>query len=182
MQHQTHFPRRGPPRRGFKKENVMHRYQCCNSGSNSNSTSSSASSARSDLANAPTCIYRPMPGCMPICPPPYPSPCPSMTGPTGPQGIPGPDGATGPTGPQGIPGPAGPTGPTGATGPAGPAGAAGAVGPTGPTGTFRLRQIYPSGKILLDLECTPKSILNCVLSRPIARERTYMRESHTKET
>ena len=29
----------------------------------------------------------------------------SLRGPTGPQGIPGPNGATGPTGPQGIPGP-----------------------------------------------------------------------------
>lgn len=62
-----------------------------------------------------------------------------LTGPTGPQGIPGPDGATGPTGPQGIPGPDGPTGPTGPegvgpTGPTGPTGATGAAGPTGPTG------------------------------------------------
>ena len=68
----------------------------------------------------------------------YPPCCPEyLIGPTGPQGIPGPDGMIGPTGPQGIPGPAGPAGATGAvgpTGPVGPAGADGAVGPTGPVG------------------------------------------------
>ena len=64
---------------------------------------------------------RPEPPCRPeVC-------CHCAVGPTGPQGIPGPDGATGPTGPQGIPGPAGPAGATGATG---------AVGPTGPAGTI----------------------------------------------
>ena len=63
--------------------------------------------------------------------------CCNITGPTGPQGIPGP---TGPTGPQGAVGFTGPTGPqgipgfTGPTGPEGPQGTAGATGPTGPIG------------------------------------------------
>ena len=74
------------------------------------------------------------------------------TGPTGPQGDPGPEGATGPqgdpgpagaTGPQGLQGPQGITGTTGATGatgaagpsgPSGPVGAPGATGATGPAG------------------------------------------------
>lgn len=62
------------------------------------------------------------------------------TGPTGPQGCPGPTGATGATGMQGPTGMTGPTGPTGATGatgmqgPTGPTGATGMQGPTGPTG------------------------------------------------
>ena len=66
----------------------------------------------------------------------YPPCCPEyIIGPTGPQGIPGPDGMIGPTGPQGIPGPAGAAG---AVGPTGPAGAAGAVGPTEPCAIAQL--------------------------------------------
>ena len=65
------------------------------------------------------------------------------TGPAGPQGLPGADGATGPAGPQGLPGADGATGPAGpqglpgadgATGPAGPQGLPGADGATGPAG------------------------------------------------
>ena len=73
----------------------MHRYQCSNTGSGQTGSPGCATSG--ELAGASTCVYRPMPGCVPICPPPrppYPGPCPSMTGPTGPQGIPGPDGPT----------------------------------------------------------------------------------------
>lgn len=50
------------------------------------------------------------------------------TGPQGPQGIPGKDGAPGEQGLQGLPGK------DGAVGPAGPAGKDGAAGPTGPVG------------------------------------------------
>jgi hypothetical protein len=68
---------------------------------------------------------------------------PGDLGPTGFQGIPGntgPTGPSGPTGPHGITGPSGPTGPQAATGPTGPSGVTGPTGPqgesgaTGPTG------------------------------------------------
>ncbi len=49
----------------------------------------------------------------------------------------GPTGPTGPAGSNGATGPTGPAGSAGATGPTGPAGAAGATGPTGPSaGSF----------------------------------------------
>ena len=60
-----------------------------------------------------------------------------LTGPAGPQGVPGADGATGPAGQQGVPGAdgaTGPAGPQGATGPQGLKGDAGATGPAGPQG------------------------------------------------
>ncbi|MBD7986025.1 hypothetical protein H9649_15750, partial [Sporosarcina sp. Sa2YVA2] len=53
------------------------------------------------------------------------------TGPQGPQGLPGADGATGAQGPQGLPGA---DGATGAQGPQGLPGADGATGPQGPQG------------------------------------------------
>lgn len=59
------------------------------------------------------------------------------TGPTGPQGYPGPTGERGPMGlpgPIGETGPIGPTGPIGATGPTGPKGDTGMSGDTGPQG------------------------------------------------
>jgi hypothetical protein len=61
----------------------------------------------------------------------------SKTGPAGPQGEQGLDGAQGPAGTNGGPGPAGPQGPVGnngATGPAGPQGPTGNNGATGPQG------------------------------------------------
>lgn len=60
-----------------------------------------------------------------------------ITGPTGPQGEPGPRGMTGPagqTGPKGTTGATGPRGITGATGATGPRGATGPTGATGPMG------------------------------------------------
>jgi microcystin-dependent protein len=66
-----------------------------------------------------------------------------LTGPQGPQGVPGNDGAVGPqgpiglTGPQGVPGndgATGPQGPIGLTGPQGVPGNDGATGPQGPIG------------------------------------------------
>ena len=54
-----------------------------------------------------------------------------ITGPQGPQGIPGPQG---PIGPRGLTGATGPQGPIGATGPAGPQGETGLQGPVGPVG------------------------------------------------
>ena len=62
------------------------------------------------------------------------------TGPQGPQGVPGKDGAVGPQGPQGIPGKDGAVGPQGPQGPKGQDGAAstqgtpGQAGPQGPRG------------------------------------------------
>ena len=62
------------------------------------------------------------------------------TGPQGPQGVPGKDGAVGPKGPQGIPGKDGAVGPQGPQGPKGQDGAAstqgtpGQAGPQGPRG------------------------------------------------
>jgi uncharacterized protein (TIGR02145 family) len=62
-----------------------------------------------------------------------------LTGPTGPQGVPGNDGAVGPQGPIGLTGPTGPQGAAGsdgATGPQGPQGVPGPQGPQGPQGSF----------------------------------------------
>jgi hypothetical protein len=56
------------------------------------------------------------------------------TGPHGPAGADGADGATGPQGPAGADGADGADGAAGATGPQGPAGATGATGPQGPAG------------------------------------------------
>jgi hypothetical protein len=79
-----------------------------------------------------------------------------ITGPTGPQGATGVQGATGPIGPQGatgIQGVTGPTGPTGSTGPIGetgpigPQGATGIQGVTGPTGPQGATGIIPTGTI-----------------------------------
>jgi hypothetical protein len=66
------------------------------------------------------------------------------TGPAGPQGPAGADGAEGPRGPagaDGAEGPQGPAGADGATGPRGAAGADGSTGPQGPAGTSGLAPI-----------------------------------------
>ena len=57
-----------------------------------------------------------------------------MSGPQGPQGVPGPIGMTGPQGPQGDPGPTGMTGPQGPQGDPGPVGMTGPQGPQGSPG------------------------------------------------
>lgn len=57
-----------------------------------------------------------------------------VTGPQGPQGLPGPAGPQGPAGPMGFPGAPGPAGPMGAPGLPGPAGPTGLAGPAGPQG------------------------------------------------
>ncbi len=79
-----------------------------------------------------------------------------ITGPTGPQGLPG-TGITGPTGPQGITGstgpqgdiglrgPIGPTGDTGPRGPQGDIGPRGLIGPTGPMGNTGINITGPTG-------------------------------------
>jgi hypothetical protein len=65
---------------------------------------------------------------------------------TGPQGIPGNDGATGPQGPIGLTGPQGVPGNDGATGPQGPIGFAGLQGPQGVQGaTGNIGPVGPQG-------------------------------------
>jgi hypothetical protein len=81
-------------------------------------------------------------------------------GPAGPTGASGDPGPAGPTGASGDPGPAGPTGASGDPGPAGPAGPTGASGDPGPTPT--LAQVMTAGnKMSTTLDAFGNRIDNC---------------------
>lgn len=78
------------------------------------------------------------------------------TGPRGPQGLPGKDGAVGPQGPQGIQGPAGKTGPQGPKGDVGEIGPVGPQGPKGDTPSIAsvVDAVYPVGSVYISASDT----------------------------